>query len=147
MNISKILNILTIVMFAITLILLGLFYFGGKVPNQIYDTPVYTGELLGWCYILFFICAGAAVIFPTVQLFTRPKQAVKSLIGIVALVVVVLLSYSLADGTIMELTGYDGPDNVPSRLKLADMMLYTMYILGFAAIGAIVVTEIIRKIR
>ena len=32
-KINKILNIVTIVMFVITVVLLGLFYFGGELPN------------------------------------------------------------------------------------------------------------------
>ena len=33
-KINKILNIVTIVMFVITVVLLGLFYFGGELPNS-----------------------------------------------------------------------------------------------------------------
>ena len=38
-KITKILNILTIVMFVITVVLLGLFYFGGELPNSQYVHP------------------------------------------------------------------------------------------------------------
>ena len=41
MDSKKILNLVTIVMFVITVVLLGLFMFGGEVPNQPYTTPVY----------------------------------------------------------------------------------------------------------
>lgn len=37
-KINKILNIVTIVMFVITVVLLGLFYFGGELPNSQYVT-------------------------------------------------------------------------------------------------------------
>ena len=80
-KIKKILNILTIVMVVITLVIFGLFLFGGNVPNQLYTTPVYTGTLLTWCYILGVIAIILALIFPLINLFTRPKQAVKSFIG------------------------------------------------------------------
>ena len=46
MDSKKILNLVTIVMFVITVVLLGLFMFGGEVPNQPYTTPVYTSTLL-----------------------------------------------------------------------------------------------------
>ena len=52
MDSKKILNLVTIVMFVITVVLLGLFMFGGEVPNQPYTTPVYTSTLLNWAYIL-----------------------------------------------------------------------------------------------
>ena len=54
MDSKKILNLVTIVMFVITVVLLGLFMFGGEVPNQPYTTPVYTSTLLNWAYILWY---------------------------------------------------------------------------------------------
>lgn len=144
---EKILKIITIVMFAITLVILGMFMFGGEVPDQLYSTPIYTGALLNWAYILFIIAIIAAIIFPIVRLFTRPKQAMKSFIGLVALAVVILFAYLLADGTPMQIVGYSGPDNVPSRLIFSDTIIYTMYFLFAGAIIAILATELLRKFR
>ena len=125
-------------MFAITLVILGMFMFGGEVPDQLYSTPIHTGALLNWAYILFIIAIIAAIIFPIVRLFTRPKQAMKSFIGLVALAVV---------GTPMQIVGYSGPDNVPSRLIFSDTIIYTMYFLFAGAIIAILATELLRKFR
>ena len=72
-KINKILNIMTIVMFVVTIVLLGLFYFGGELPNSQYSTPVYTEQLLWWSYLLFGVAIVAALIFPVARLFTRPK--------------------------------------------------------------------------
>lgn len=144
---EKILKIITIVMFAITLVILGMFMFGGDVPDQIYTTPIYTGALLNWAYVLFVIAIIAAIIFPITRLFTRPKQAMKSFIGLVALAVVILFAYLLADGTPMQIVGYTGPDNVPSRLIFSDTIIYTMYFLFAGAIIAILATELLRKFR
>ncbi len=147
MNSKKILNIITLVMFIITLVLLGLFIFGGKVPNQVYDTPVYTGALLNWAYILCGIAILSAIIFPIVRLFTRPKQAMKSFIGLAGLIVIVLIAYALADDTPLKLIGYNGPDNVPSRLLMSDTIIYTMYFLFAGAILAIIGTEIYKRVK
>ena len=147
MNSKKILNIRTIVMFVITAVLLGLFMFGGKVPNQLYTTPVYTSTLLNWAYILFGIAIIAAIIFPIIRLFSRPKQAMKSFIGLAVVVVVVLIAYAMADGTPMKIIGYNGPDNVPSMLILSDTIIYTMYILFAGTILAIIGTEIYRRVK
>ena len=144
---EKILKIITIVMFAITLVILGMFMFGGEVPDQLYSTPIHTGALLNWAYILFIIAIIAAIIVPIVRLFTRPKQAMKSFIGLVALAVVILFAYLLADGTPMQIVGYSGPDNVPSRLIFSDTIIYTMYFLFAGAIIAILATELLRKFR
>ena len=145
--ITKILNILTIVMFVITVVLLGLFYFGGELPNSQYSNPVYTEQLIWWSYILFAVAIIAAVIFPIIRLFTRPKEAMKSFIALAGIVILVLIAYSMSDGTIMEIPGYSGSDNVPGTLKLTDTILITTYFLGIGAIGAIIVTEIIRRVR
>ncbi|MDE6451611.1 MAG: hypothetical protein K2L23_04855 [Odoribacter sp.] len=147
MNSKKILNILTLAMFAITIVFLGLFMFGGEVPNQSYPTPVYTSALLNWAYFLFAIAFLAAVIFPIVRLFSRPQQAMKSFIGLAGVVIVVLIAYAMADGTPMKLIGYNGPDNVPSMLILSDTIIYTMYILFAGAILAIIGTEIYRRVK
>lgn len=147
MNSKKILNILTIVMFVITAVLLGLFMFGGEVPNQLYTTPVYTSTLLNWAYVLFGIAIIAALIFPIARLFSRPKQAMKSFIGLAVVIIVVLVAYSMADGTPMKITGYNGPDNVPSMLILSDTIIYTMYILFAGTILAIIGTEIYRRVK
>lgn len=147
MNSKKILNIVTIVMFLITVVLLGLFMLGGDIPNQLYTTPIYTGALLNWAYILFGLAIIAAIIFPIVRLVTRPKQAMKSFIGLVGVIIVVLIAYGMADGTPMKITGYNGPDNVPSMLILSDTIIYTMYILFVGAILAILGTEVYRRMK
>ncbi len=146
-KVSKILNIVTYVMIAVTVVLLGLFYFGGEVPNQAYKTPEYTEQLIIWAYTLFIIAAGTAVLFPLVRLITNPKDAVKGIVGVVALGLIVLVSFYMADDTILNLPGYTGMDNTPGKLVFADTILYTMYFLGVGTILAIVATEIIRKLR
>lgn len=147
MNSKQLLNIATIAMFLVTAVILGLFMFGGKVPNQIYDTPVYTATILNWSYILFGIAIIAAMIFPMARLVTRPKQAMKSFIGLAIVAVLVLIAYAMSDGTPMKLTGYTGADNVPSMLKFSDTILFTMYFLFAGAILAIAGSEIYRKIK
>ena len=147
MNSKRILNIVTIVLFLITVVILGLFMFGGEIPNQLYDTPIYTGALLNWAYVLFGIAIIAAIIFPIARLFTRPKQAMKSFIGLLAVIIVVVIAYAMADGTPMNIPGYNGPDNVPSMLILSDTFIFTMYILFIGAILAILGTEIYRRLK
>ena len=122
---------MTIVMFVVTIVLLGLFYFGGELPNSQYSTPVYTEQLLWWSYLLFGVAIVAALIFPVARLFTRPKEAMKSFIALAGIILLVLI----------------GADNVPGTLKFTDTILITTYFLGIGAIGAIVVTEIIRRVR
>ncbi len=146
-KIKKYLNILTIVMVVITLVIFGLFLFGGNVPNQLYTTPVYTGTLLTWCYILGVIAVILALIFPLINLFTRPKQAVKTFIGLGIIFILILIAYALSDGTPLDIPGYNGPDNVPGRLIMADTLIYTISFLLVGAFLAIIGTSIYRKFK
>ena len=146
-KIKKLLGILTIVMVVITLVIFGMFLFGGNVPNQSYTTPVYTGALLTWCYILCFIGVVLAIIFPLINLFTRPKQALKSFMGLGVIFVLILIAYALSDGTPLDIPGYNGTDNVPGRLIMADTLIYTMYFLLAGAFLAIIGTGIYGKIK
>ncbi len=144
---NKILNIVLIVFAAITLIILGLFIWGGDIPNAKDYTPVHTASLLNWAATLLFIAVIVAIIFPIIHLFTRPKQAAKSFIGLLGLGVIILIAYAMADGTPLNITGYNGPDNVPSRLILSDTLIYTMYIFCVGTVLTIFVTEILKKVR
>ncbi|GHV62202.1 hypothetical protein FACS1894195_3870 [Bacteroidia bacterium] len=145
MNYTKILSYVTIALFAVAIVLLGLFMLGGDVPDQLYTTPVYTGALLYWAYILTIATVVAAVIFPLIRMITRPKDAMKSIIGIVGVVVVILVTYVLADDTILKIPGYSGQDNVPITLKLTDTLLYTIYALFGIVVLAIGGTELYKK--
>lgn len=147
MNLAKILKIATIVMIAITVIVLSLFIWGGDLPNELYKTPLYTDALLGWAYILFFVSVVGALIFPIVTILTNPKAAMKGIVGVASLLLIIGVSYALADGTVMNIPGYSGDDNVPSTLIFSDVVLYTMYILGISSILAIIATEIYRKVK
>lgn len=144
---KKILNIILIVFSAITLIILGLFIWGGDVPNAKEWTPTYTSALLRWAYILFGIGIVCALAFPIINLVTRPKQALKTVIGVLILGVFVLIAYALSDDTPMKLVGYSGPDNVPSKLIMSDTLLFTTYIFFIGAFVTIIGTEILKKFR
>jgi hypothetical protein len=134
-------------MIGLTAIFVAIFYLGGDLPNQADQTPVYTDVLLNWAKLLLFVCAGLALLFPIIEIVTNPKEAVKGLVGLVGLGVVILVAYSLADGTLLDLPGYTGPDNNPASLEFADTVLYTMYILGVGTVLSIVVTEVLRRLR
>ena len=146
-KLTKILNITTYVIFGITLVLTAMYFFGGEVPQQVYPTPVHTDEMIIWSYILLGIATGAALLFPVVRFITNPKDAKKGLMGLGAFAVLVLLAYSMSDGTLIDLPGYTGGDNTPATLEFADTILFTMYFLGAGAIVSIFATELIRKFR
>ncbi|MCW3807273.1 hypothetical protein [Plebeiibacterium marinum] len=141
-KLSKILNFVLYALIAVTVVFTIMFYTGGDVAGETYQTPVYTDMILNWAKALVFATAIIAILFEIFHLVLNPKNAVRTLISIGALIVIALISYSLADGTPMELGGYEGSDNVPSMLKLAGAFLYGTYILLAVVVGAILVSEV-----
>ena len=119
-----------------------MFYFVGyNNPVGEYNEPAHTETLIYLMYAMFGICVAVTLVGAIAQfgaaLKDNPMSAVKSLLGIVLLVVVLVVSYGMgSDATIM--TG-DGPYTDTFWLKITDMLIYSIYFLfGVAAIGTIV---------
>nr|WP_319401401.1 hypothetical protein [uncultured Carboxylicivirga sp.] len=146
-KVAKILNIVLYLLLAITLVFAGMFFFGGEVEGAAHYTPVYTNTFLNWGILLVFITGGITLLAEIFNLIVHPKNAVRTLISIALLLVVVLISYAMADTTPMNIVGYKGPDNVPSMLALAGTFLYGMYILFGVAIVAILYAELSRLFK
>lgn len=146
-KLNSILNIVLYALLAVTLFFAGLFYFGGYVEGAAHPTPIYTEPFLNWGKALVIITAGIVLFFEILFLVLRPKNAVRSLISILGLVVVVVIAYSLGDATPLNLPGYEGKDNVASMLLMSDTFLYTMYFLFGIAVVTIAYSEISRLFR
>ncbi len=137
-------------MFAVILVVLALFYFGGdaepipSAPDM--QNPVYTNALLYLMYGLMGLGIAVtliAVIFQfAAALKDSPAAAVKSLAGVVLLVVILVAAWSMGSDQALVLPGYDGDENVPFWLKLTDMFLYTIYILFAGTILAMIFSSV-----
>ena len=143
-KLSKILSFVLYALIAVTAVFTIMFFTGGDVPGEAYQTPVYTDSLLNWAKLLVAGTAVITILFEIMHIVMNPKNAVRSLISIAVLVVIGLVSYSLADGTPLNLGGYEGEDNVPSMLKLAGAFLYGTYVLLGLVIVAILGGELSR---
>lgn len=129
------------VLFAITLIVLGLFFFGGDAQGDAVLMgvdpamwqPAQTDSLLYLMYGLFGLAVLATVLAFLFQfgaaLKDNPGNALKSLLGFVFLIALLVIAWAMGSGEPLVIPGYDGTDNVPFWLKLTDMFLYTIYIL------------------
>lgn len=147
-KLAKILNIVLAILLALSVVVAIMFYTGGEVAGAAYYTPVFTNLIINWGILLLIIAAAAALIFSIVNIVMNPKNAVKTLISVGILAVIVLISYSFADDTVLTMaSGADVPDNIPSRLKFADTVLNSMYILFGLAILSIVYTEVSRVFK
>ena len=157
-RIQKVSGTVLYVMLAITLVILGMFFFGGETPldqRLVADTameePAQTDALIYWMYILFgiaVIITIAAAIYQFVTGFIdSPMTAIKSLLGLILIIVVLVISWAMGSDQPLVMPGYDGAENVPFWLKLTDMFLYTIYIMMGAMILLIFGSGIAKKFK
>lgn len=134
----------------ISLLVLGIYYFGGVVdPAAEMVEPVYTGLLLNWTYAVCAITIATLIFFGIWEIISLvqhdPKAAVMP-IGVIAIsAAVFIIAYTMGDGTPLNLIGYDGGQNTEFWLKLTDMWLFTTYIL-MALIFVALIYFSIRKV-
>ena len=135
---------------ALILVVLGMFYFVGyNNPVGEYNEPAHTETLIYLMYAMFGICVAVTLIGAIAQfgaaLRDNPKSAIKSLLGIVLLVIVLVVSYSIGSESAI-MTG-TGPYTDAFWLKMTDMLIYSIYfLLGVAAIGTLInLTGIFKK--
>lgn len=157
-RIQKVSGSVLLVMLLITVVILGLFFFGGETPvsqRLVADTsmsePVQTDALIYWMYILlavtvFITIAGAIFQFGS-KLVDSPKTAIRSLLGLIMIVLLLVVTYSVGSDVPLVIPGYEGTENVPFWLKITDMFLYSTYIMMGVLILLIVGFGISKKLK
>lgn len=144
-------------MTAVTVALIALFFLGGNVqPEQQYAElvglrePSFTDALLYWVYILLGVTIFAVFAFSIFGFINNlrysRKRAINSLVTLLIFAVLLVIAYSIGDGTPLNILGYEGPDNVRGMLKLTDMWLFTIYILMGLTILAMLLSPLIKRI-
>lgn len=146
------------VMFALILVVLGLFFLGGNaqgtavvagVDPEMWQ-PANTDALLYLMYGLFAIAVIATIVAAIFQFGTalkdNPVSAIKSLIGLILLVLVLVVSWAMGSDETLRIPGYSGTENVPFWLKLTDMFLYSIYFLLGATVVAIILSSVWKKL-
>ncbi len=128
----------------ITVVVLGVFFFGGiKNPGEVMIEYNYTDLLLNWTYIIFFATLISTVLFAVWQLITSfkndPKSALMSIGAIVLFVIILFITYAMGDGTLMTGLNADSEKfNTKFWLKVTDMWIYTTYVLIALIILAVI---------
>lgn len=122
-----------------TIIRLSLLGVSALLGVLFYLSAVSESLLITWCYILLFISAAAAIIFPAIIMAQNPKKAKMTLMGVGVLVVVFGISYALAGNEV--LPSYKGIVTESSS-KMVGAGLVAFYLLGLGAIGAAVFSEV-----
>lgn len=113
-------------------------------PEQSMEFPVGTvGNAMGvnvmliYTYIIFAVAIVLAVVFPMINIVTNPKGAMRTLIGLAAMIVIFGISYLLASDAPVPNPAENGFFDNPMVLKLTDVGLYATYatlLLSFAVI-------------
>lgn len=153
-TLSKVLNIILGLLLAVTAVLTFLFYNANadvspdaSFAKQIEQLGIFLQYYLNWAFLLAGLAAVSAILFPVLGLIQHPRSGLIAIIALVILGGIVLFAYSMADDTVFNLPGYTGPDNVPSRLKFAGTMLYTLYITAILAVLSILYSEIAKLFK
>jgi len=145
MKFANIAKYLLWALMGISLVLVGIFFFGGFVEGTEGTSvaePIITEVILRWAYVLFLIAGFFALVFPLIFIAGNLKSAKRLGIVIVIGAVLIFISNRLASGELLNLIQYTGPDNVPGTLKTVDRFLIFTYILGVVAILSILYSAI-----
>ena len=127
----------------ITVVVVGIFFGGGVVdPAADVKDYVYTELLLNWTYLVFFLTIIALVVLGVWQyasvLKTNPKSAVMSLVVLVLFALLLIVTYSIGDGTPLTTLNADSQTyNTSFWLKCTDMWIQSTIVLFLLIIAAI----------
>ena len=143
-KISKYSSYVMYALMALSAFFTALVLFGGSIDGDPLETPVYSDVIIRYAYFLVVGSLAAVLGFELYKIVLHPASAKNTLIFAGGMFVFLLIAYLFSDGTPMEIIGYEGSDNIPSMLKVADTGLFTFYILMVGAALSIVGAEIMR---
>ena len=139
------------VMMALIVVVLGMFFgVGYNNPVGEYNSPEHTETLIYFMYLMFGVCVAVTILGALVQFVTglkdNPKGAMKSLIGLVLFVAVLVVSYAVSSDSPLQMASGEIFTDA-ALLKLSDMMIYSIYLLlGVAAVATLLnLTGIFKK--
>ena len=145
---NKIGNIVLWVSFAVTLVIAGMFFFGGSYEattstGGIMETPNATDTLLYWAYALIILGVAALVVFALKTLVTMfqsdAKAAIRSIAMVAAFVILMVVCYCISGETeFSRVVNGEVETYSATEMKMIDMWLYSFY----ALIGGTIVLVI-----
>ncbi|MDD4632850.1 MAG: hypothetical protein PHQ77_11440 [Proteiniphilum sp.] len=138
----------------ISIVVMALFYLGGQASTQeklIADMsqPKFTDIVLYWAYTLLVITVVVLLAFAVVDFLRKmkesPKKALSSFFVLLAMAALLIITFVMGDGTLLNIPGYDGADNQPQTLKLTDMWLYSSYVMLMLTFLAIILLPLFKR--
>lgn len=145
---TKISSYVFMVLMALTAIVLVMFY-GIGYDNQSVVTggsyvtdPQYTDFLLFWMYALMAVGVVCVLVFGITQFFAgikaNPKGAVKSIVALVAMVVLFVVAYMVSSDQSILINGTAFDD--AAILRLTDVCIYVQYVLLVVSLVAAILS-------
>ena len=141
---------------ALGILVIILFFRGGssgslEVAGDFLDIPRFSDLFLGWIYFLL----GLAIVITLCVLITKlagdfkynPKRAIRSLCVVVGAILLCVICWFMGSPEELHIIGYEGTDNVGFWAQLADAVMYLVYILFAATIGAVIAGACIARSR
>lgn len=156
MKFQKITSIILYVLMAISVIFMAMFFFGSELTLSVetstttktFEYPAFTSLFIQWGYVLVAISTLSVLIFSIAFMVSDLKKAKTSLLGILALVIVFGIGYVIASDSIPTVWGEKVIAVTTTGIsKFVGTGLWTMYILGFLAIGSIFYVEISKALK
>lgn len=108
---------------------------------DIYDILLYVG------YALVVIGAVISIVMPLFKSLDDPKSLLKTGAGILGIVVLFFISYSISDNEVLPKFEADPFNLTPAGSQFVGGMLICTYILAIAAMVSILVTEVNKAIK
>jgi len=149
-TLKTIVKIILWVIMGISVVLLGWFYFGPKMPGTAGTTleePAATNVALWWSYILFGLAVVVTLLFSFINIFTNKKAFKGALISLLALAILFGVSYIFASDQPLNMPGYEGSGNTPPVLKWVGTGLIAAYLLAGIAFLTILYVEITKLFK
>lgn len=148
----KLSNIVLYIIIAIAVVVMGLFYFGGGTEQTLTDAadadmfyvPNYTSLAINLAVILLVIAAAAAVLLAVWGFIQAPKQSMKSLLGLALVGGTLVVAYLLSDVTPLKLSGSEGLFTDEFSLRLADVCIWSTWILLVVTVLSIVFAYVMK---
>ncbi len=120
------------------LLALGALVFLLGVAGESYEPMIFVA------YIFSIVAAGGALVSAALGAAAKPESIKGAAIGIGAMVLVLGISYAMADGTVLE---YYPEGTTESATKLSGAGLYALYILTFLAVASVLYSGVARYIK
>ncbi len=106
-----------------------------------------TGIVISWTIAVLVIGIVGAIVSSLIGVIGDKKGLIRTGIGIVVGVVIILICWALSDSTPLVLPGYEGSENCYPWLNIADTGIFLFYIAAIGAVLTILGSEIYHMIK